>query len=60
LDVRFRLGSVGPLQPGTTTDVEVSFLDPENAKRHVLVGQEFSIREASVIGRGTIKETFFI
>jgi hypothetical protein len=58
LDIRFRLDGVGPLQPGTTRDVGIDFLNPEAAKPHLRIGETFRLREASVIGNGTIKDIF--
>ena len=58
LDVGFRLEHVGPLRPGMIADLEVNFLDSEHAKNSITVGQEFSLREAKIIGHGTIKEIF--
>lgn len=58
LDVRFRLDSKGPLRPGSTRDVEIDFLDPDFAQPHLRVGEEFELREAAVIGSGTIRHIF--
>jgi hypothetical protein len=58
LDVRFRLGHDGPLQPGSTRDVEIDFLDPDFATSHLRIGEEFKLREVSVIGSGTIKHIY--
>ena len=59
LDVRFRVDRAGPLRPGETTEVEVNFLNPDLARRHLKVGGTFRLREAAVIGDGEIKQIYF-
>ncbi len=49
LDVRLRVDRTGPLRPGESADVEVNFLNPALAKRHLTVGRPFRLREAAVI-----------
>ena len=58
LDVRLNLDRQGSLQPGMIRDVEINFLNPEFAKFHVRAGEEFQLRETSIIGSRLVKQTF--
>jgi hypothetical protein len=58
-DVRLHLEKVGSISPGQKTRVPISFLNPKLARKHCSVGKRFSLREAKVIGDGTIKEILF-
>ena len=59
-DVRLHLESTGPLSPGQTARVPISFLDREHAKKYCSVGKGFILREVNPIGDGVIVEVAFL
>jgi hypothetical protein len=58
-DVRLHLEGTGPISPGQTARVPISFLDLEQAKKYCSVGKTFILREVRPIGRGVIEEIAF-
>ena len=54
-ECRLLLEDVGPLVPGGHAKVPIAFLRPELVKPRLRVGHRFKLREASVIGEGTIE-----
>jgi hypothetical protein len=58
-DVRLHLESTGPISPGQTATIPISFLDRELAKRHCSIGKTFLLREVGPIGSGVVDEISF-
>jgi hypothetical protein len=54
-ECRLLLEDVGPLVPGGRAKVPVKFLSPELIKNRLHVGDQFRLREAKMIGEGTIE-----
>ena len=57
-DVRLHLEGIGPISPGQTLTVPISFLDREDAKAHCAPGKKFVLREVEPIGDGVIEDVF--
>jgi len=60
LDVRLQLQDIGPISPGQTARVPISFLDRDYAKKYCAIGKSFILREVFPIGRGVIEEMAFV
>lgn len=59
-DVRLHLEDSGPVAPGKTVRVPISFLDREYAREFCSVGKAFVLRETRPIGEGMIEELLFL
>lgn len=56
-DVRLDLSEIGPISPGQSAFVPISFLDPDFAGQYCKVGATFKLKETRIIGSGTITES---